>query len=120
MVRLSRRPERRLVKRAEGEPSGKETKMIDTALTFDDVLLIPQFSEVTPTNVSTETHFARGKILKAPIMSAPMDTVTEKDTAIAIAREGGIGIIHKNMTVTDQADHVRSVKRSESGMACPN
>ncbi len=91
-------------------------KFLDTGLTFDDVLLIPAESEVLPREVSTETRFTRELSLNVPIASAAMDTVTERDLAIAMAREGGIGIIHKNMTIEAQADQVRGVKRSESGM----
>lgn len=90
--------------------------MIETALTFDDVLLIPQFSEITPTSVSTETIFARGKILKSPIMSAPMDTVTENKTARVMAQLGGLGIIHKNFPIEEQCFQVEKVKKYESGM----
>lgn len=85
-------------------------------LTFDDVLLLPAFSEVLPREVDTSTNFTRNIKLKIPIVSAAMDTVTEFRLAIAMAKEGGIGIIHKNMTIDKQADHVRKVKRSESGM----
>ncbi len=86
------------------------------ALTFDDVLLVPGYSNVLPREVDITTQLSRNIRINVPIISAAMDTVTEKDTAIAIAREGGIGIIHKNMTISHQADQVRSVKRSESGM----
>ena len=86
------------------------------ALTFDDVLLVPGYSNVLPREVDITTQLSRNIRINVPIISAAMDTVTEKDTAIAIAREGGIGIIHKNMTIAHQADQVRSVKRSESGM----
>ena len=90
--------------------------LLHEALTFDDVLLVPDFSEVLPRNVDIKTKFTREITLNAPIVSAAMDTVTEKGLAIAIARQGGIGMIHKNMTIDMQADHVRAVKRSESGM----
>jgi IMP dehydrogenase len=90
--------------------------LLDEALTFDDVLLVPAYSNVLPRDVDTRTQLTREISLNIPIVSAAMDTVTEKDLAIAIAREGGIGIIHKNMSVEKQADQVRSVKRSESGM----
>ncbi len=90
--------------------------LLDEALTFDDVLLVPAYSNVLPRDVDTKTQLTREITLNIPIISAAMDTVTEKDLAIAIAREGGIGIIHKNMSVEKQADQVRSVKRSESGM----
>lgn len=89
---------------------------IPEALTFDDVLLVPAYSEILPREVSTKTQLTREIELNTPIVSAAMDTVTEKELAIAIAREGGIGIIHKNMPIADQADQVRAVKRSESGM----
>lgn len=86
------------------------------ALTFDDVLLVPGYSNVLPREVNITTQLSRNIRINVPIISAAMDTVTEKDTAIAIAREGGIGIIHKNMSIQSQADQVRAVKRSESGM----
>ncbi len=92
------------------------SKFIGEGLTFDDVLLVPAYSQVLPRDVDTSTQFTKGLRLNAPIVSAAMDTVTEKKLAIAIARQGGIGIIHKNMTIEGQAEHVRSVKRSESGM----
>ena len=92
------------------------TKFFGEALTFDDVLLMPFYSEVLPREVDISTQLTRNLRINAPIVSAAMDTVTENKLAIAIARMGGIGIIHKNMTVEEQADQVRSVKRSESGM----
>ncbi len=85
-------------------------------LTFDDVLLVPAYSEVLPREVSVETRFSRNIRLNIPIVSAAMDTVTEAPLAIAIAREGGIGVIHKNMTIAEQAAQVRRVKRAENGM----
>ncbi len=91
-------------------------KFLDLALTFDDVLLVPASSEVLPREVSISTKLTRSLSLNAPIVSAAMDTVTERDLAIAMAREGGIGIIHKNMPIEAQAEQVRAVKRSESGM----
>ncbi len=91
-------------------------KFIGEALTYDDVLLMPAFSEVLPREVDISTRLTREIKLKVPIVSAAMDTVTENKLAIAVARQGGIGIIHKNMTIEEQADQVRSVKRSESGM----
>ena len=87
-----------------------------TGLTFDDVLLVPAYSEVLPREVSTEGRFSRNIKLNIPIVSAAMDTVTEANLAIALAREGGIGVIHKNMSIAAQAAHVRRVKRAESGM----
>ncbi|MBR2962413.1 MAG: IMP dehydrogenase [Alistipes sp.] len=85
-------------------------------LTFDDVLLVPAYSEVLPREVSVQSRFSRNIPLNIPIVSAAMDTVTEAPMAIAIAREGGIGVIHKNMTIAAQAAHVRRVKRAENGM----
>lgn len=94
----------------------RPTVVIEEMFTFDDVLLIPAYSQVLPRQVNIETQLTTGIRLNVPIVSAAMDTVTEKKLAIAIAREGGIGIIHKNMTIENQADQVKSVKRSESGM----
>ncbi|MDR1056254.1 MAG: IMP dehydrogenase [Prevotellaceae bacterium] len=91
-------------------------KIHSEGLTFDDVLLIPAYSEVLPRTVDISTRFSRNIPLSAPIVSAAMDTVTESKLAIAIAREGGIGVIHKNMTIEQQADQVRRVKRAENGM----
>jgi len=85
-------------------------------LTFDDVLLVPAFSDVLPRNVILTTRFSRRIELKIPIVSATMDTVTDSKMAIAIAREGGIGVIHKNMTIAEQAKQVEIVKRAENGM----
>ena len=85
-------------------------------LTFDDVLLIPAYSEVLPRNVKLQTKFSRNITLQVPIVSAAMDTVTESALAIAIAREGGIGVIHKNMSIAEQARQVHAVKRAENGM----
>lgn len=85
-------------------------------LTFDDVLLIPAYSEVLPRNVDLSTRFSRRIELKIPVVSAAMDTVTEAKMAIAIAREGGIGVIHKNMSIAEQAKQVKAVKRAENGM----
>ncbi|MCM1163336.1 MAG: IMP dehydrogenase [Muribaculaceae bacterium] len=85
-------------------------------LTFDDVLLIPAYSEVLPREVNLSTRFSRNITLNVPIVSAAMDTVTEAAMAIAIAREGGIGVIHKNMTIAEQARQVHAVKRAENGM----
>lgn len=89
---------------------------IDTGLTFDDVLLIPQKSSIMPSEVSLKTKLARDIYLNIPIVSAAMDTVTESRLAIALARQGGIGFIHKNMSIADQAQEVEYVKRNESGM----
>ena len=91
-------------------------KLIGEGITFDDVLLIPQYSEVTPNLVDVTTQLTREIRLNIPLMSAGMDTVTEHRMAIAMARQGGIGIIHKNMTIAQQADEVDKVKRSENGV----
>ncbi|MDE6130836.1 MAG: IMP dehydrogenase, partial [Muribaculaceae bacterium] len=85
-------------------------------LTFDDVLLIPAYSEVLPRDVKLRTRFSRNITLNVPLVSAAMDTVTEAQLAIAIAREGGIGVIHKNMPIAEQARQVHAVKRAENGM----
>jgi IMP dehydrogenase len=92
------------------------SKFLFEALTYDDVLLVPAYSEVLPRDTNTQTQLTRNIRLNVPLLSAAMDTVTEFDLAIAMAQEGGIGIIHKNMSVEDQAAQVRKVKRSESGM----
>lgn len=91
-------------------------KVVMDGLTFDDVLLIPAYSEVLPHNVGLATKFSRNITLNIPMVSAAMDTVTEAKMAISIAREGGIGVIHKNMSINEQARQVRSVKRAENGM----
>ena len=91
-------------------------KVVMDGLTFDDVLLIPAYSEVLPRNVDLSTRFSRNIKLNVPIVSAAMDTVTEAKLAIAIAREGGIGVIHKNMSIAEQARQVHAVKRAENGM----
>lgn len=91
-------------------------KIIGDGITFDDVLLVPRYSEVLPRQVSLRTHLTRTIELNIPIVSAAMDTVTESAMAIALARAGGIGIIHKNMSILRQAEEVAKVKRSESGM----
>jgi len=93
-----------------------EDKFGPQALTFDDVLLVPAHSEVLPREVDIRTKLTSDLQINLPIVSAAMDTVTEKDLAIALARQGGIGIIHKNMSISQQAAQVRAVKRSESGM----
>ncbi len=93
-----------------------ENKILGEGLTYDDVLLVPAFSEVLPREVSIQSKFTRNITLNVPIVSAAMDTVTESRMAIAIAQEGGIGVLHKNMTIEQQAMKVRKVKRAESGM----
>ena len=92
------------------------SKFFGQGLTYDDVLLTPAYSEVLPREVSIESTFSRNIKLNVPIISAAMDTVTESKMAIAMAREGGIGVLHKNMSIKTQAEKVRTVKRSESGM----
>ena len=91
-------------------------KFLGQGLTYDDVLLVPDYSEILPRDVSLRSRFSKNIPLNIPIISAAMDTVTESKMAIAIAREGGIGVLHKNMTIKEQAVKVRAVKRSESGM----
>ncbi len=91
-------------------------RLLGKALTFDDVLLVPAFSQVLPKDTSLATHFSRNISLNLPLVSAAMDTVTESRLAIAIAQEGGIGVVHKNLTVADQAAQVAKVKRYESGV----
>lgn len=93
-----------------------QNKIIGEGLTYDDVLLIPAYSEILPREVSIRTQFTKNISLNVPIVSAAMDTVTESKMAIAMAREGGIGVLHKNMTIEQQALKVRKVKRAESGM----
>ena len=93
-----------------------KSKFIETGLTFDDVLLVPAYSEILPSEVNLTSKFSRNLSLKVPVVSAAMDTVTESKMAIAMAQEGGIGVIHKNLTIKKQCDKVRRVKRSESGM----
>ncbi len=92
------------------------SKIIKEGLTFDDVLLVPQASDVLPNEVDLRTVLTDGIELNIPIVSAAMDTVTESRLAIAMAREGGMGIIHKNMTIEEQAKEVDKVKRSEHGV----
>jgi len=92
------------------------TKIIGEGLTYDDVLLVPNYSEILPREVSIQSKFSKNITLNVPIVSAAMDTVTESAMAIAMAQEGGIGVLHKNMTIEQQAAEVRKVKRAESGM----
>ena len=93
-----------------------DSKILGEGLTYDDVLLVPAYSDVLPREVNIQTKFTRNITINIPIVSAAMDTVTESSMAIAIAREGGIGVLHKNMTIEQQAQEVRKVKRAESGM----
>ncbi|WP_378185154.1 IMP dehydrogenase [Aquimarina sp. W85] len=93
-----------------------ESKIVGEGLTYDDVLLVPAFSEVLPRDVNIQSKFTRNITINVPIVSAAMDTVTESSMAIAMAQEGGIGVLHKNMTIEEQAIKVRKVKRAESGM----
>src|SRR5881398_310977 len=91
-------------------------KIIHDAITFDDVLLIPARSDFVPSEADTHTRLSRAIELNIPLLSAPMDTVTESALAIALAQEGGIGIIHKNLSAENQAREVEKVKRSENGV----
>ena len=91
-------------------------KILGEGLTFDDVLLVPAYSNVLPRDVNTQTKLTKTLSLNIPMLSAAMDTVTEAALAIALAREGGLGILHKNMSIEQQAAEVRKVKRSESGL----
>ena len=93
-----------------------KNKILAEGLTYDDVLVVPSYSEILPRDVKTETFFSKNIKLNIPLVSAAMDTVTESKLAIAIAQEGGIGVLHKNMSIQQQASEVRKVKRSESGM----
>ncbi|RED48317.1 IMP dehydrogenase [Seonamhaeicola aphaedonensis] len=93
-----------------------QNKIVGEGLTYDDVLLVPAFSEVLPREVNIQAKFTRNITINVPIVSAAMDTVTESKMAIAMAQEGGIGVLHKNMSIKAQADKVRRVKRAESGM----
>src|SRR6516162_7953 len=92
------------------------TTRIDEALAFDDVLLVPGYSQILPSATDTRTRLTRAIPLNIPIISAAMDTVTESAMAIAMAQQGGLGVIHKNLEPTEQAAHVRRVKKFESGM----
>lgn len=93
-----------------------QEKIVGEGLTYDDVLLVPAYSQILPRDVDISTRFTKNIRINVPIVSAAMDTVTEYEMAIAIAREGGIGVLHKNMSIVDQAFQVRKVKRAESGM----
>src|SRR6476619_2238607 len=93
-----------------------EIRNIAEGLTFDDVLLVPAYSEILPSDADTRTKFSRNIDLNIPLCSSAMDTVTEAGLAIALAQQGGIGVIHKNFSIEQQAEEVDKVKRSESGM----
>ncbi|MBQ72615.1 MAG: IMP dehydrogenase [Planctomycetaceae bacterium] len=102
--------------RSDSSTPPPQPKIVQDGLTFDDLLLVPAYSEVTPDSACTRTRLTRGIDLEIPILSAPMDTVTESTLAIALAQEGGIGIVHKNLPPEDQAREVQKVKRSENGV----
>ena len=104
------------IKKAPQSPSSAPSKFFGEGLTFDDVLLVPAYSQVLPRDVSIRSRLTRQLELNIPMISSAMDTVTEATLAIALAREGGIGILHKNMSIEKQAEQVRKVKRSESGL----
>src|SRR6185436_310876 len=89
---------------------------VPEALTFDDVLLLPGFSDVIPAQANTATRLSRNITLNIPVISAAMDTVTESRLAIALAQQGGLGIVHRNLSIEEQASEIDKVKRSESGM----
>src|SRR5471030_210448 len=89
---------------------------IPEALTFDDVLLIPAFSDVVPAQVNTQTQLTKDIVLNTPLMSAAMDTVTESRLAIAMAQQGGMGVVHRNLTIEQQSVEIDKVKRSQSGI----
>src|ERR1700749_78844 len=91
-------------------------KFFGEGLTFDDVLLMPAYSQVLPRDVNIQSQLTKDITINVPMLSAAMDTVTEATLAIALAREGGLGILHKNMSISQQAEQVRKVKRSESGL----
>ncbi len=99
-----------------GKKSSASSKFFGEGLTFDDVLLVPAYSQVLPREVNISTQLTQTLTLNVPLLSAAMDTVTEAQLAIALAREGGIGILHKNMSIEKQVEQVRKVKRSESGL----
>jgi IMP dehydrogenase len=102
------------IKKTTNKPA--KSRLFGEGLTFDDVLLMPAYSQILPREVNIQSHLTKSIILNVPILSAAMDTVTEAGLAIALAREGGLGILHKNMSIEQQAEQVRKVKRSESGM----
>src|SRR5215470_14131013 len=93
-----------------------DAKFGPPALTFDDVLLLPAHSQILPNEADTSTRLTRGVALRVPLVSSAMDSVTEAPMAVAMARQGGIGVLHRNMSIDDQAHQVDLVKRSEAGM----
>ena len=97
-------------------PLNQSNKFTGEGLTFDDVLLVPAYSQILPRDVDIKTQLTKTITLNIPMLSAAMDTVTEAQLAIALAREGGLGILHKNMSIEQQAGEVRKVKRSENGL----
>ena len=103
-------------KKSPSKQSPQGHKFFGEGLTFDDVLLVPDYSQVLPREVNISTRLTKNITLNVPLLSAAMDTVTEANLAIALAREGGIGILHKNMSIEKQVEQVRKVKRSESGL----
>src|SRR5262245_8705170 len=93
-----------------------QPKIVGQAVTFDDVLLLPRYSDIVPSEVKVATQLTRNIRLNIPVLSSPMDTVTESDMAIALAQEGGLGVIHKNMSIERQTEEVDKVKRSANGI----
>ncbi len=93
-----------------------QNRFLGEALTYDDILIVPAYSEILPNQVDVSSYLTAGIRLNIPVLAAAMDTVTEAEMAIAVAQEGGIGMLHKNMSIQQQAAEVRKVKRSESGM----
>jgi len=104
------------VRRYRGENANMDDKIIRQAITFDDVLLEPRYSEVVPADVAVSTNLTKRISLNIPMISSPMDTVTEHQMAIALAKEGGLGVIHKNMSIELQTEEVNKVKRSANGI----
>src|SRR3954447_25513537 len=97
-------------------PAAEPAKFLPQGLTFDDVLLLPGYSDLQPGEADTTTRLSRNITLRIPLVSAAMDTVTEARTAVAMARQGGVGVLHRNMPVEEQAEQADRVKRSEAGM----